>query len=109
MPRPQSQTLSMARDIGSIDKREAFLAAVRRFPQLEMTIARLMKNNEAFRDICEELAEAELALSLVDRVRPELREARRAEWQELVDQSVGELQAALQEANAGAGEHSRHQ
>jgi hypothetical protein len=30
--------------------------------------------------MCEELAEAELALSRVDNVQPELREARRAEW-----------------------------
>ena len=45
--------------------------------------------------MCEELAEAELALSKVDRVPSGLREARRAEWQELIDRLVAEVEAAL--------------
>ena len=47
--------------------------------------------------MCEELAEAELALARVDMVPPTLREARRAEWQELVDRLVAEVGAALQD------------
>jgi len=68
---------------------------VRRFPQFELAIRRLMDRNETFRDMCEELAEAELALSRVDAAPPPLREARRAEWQELVDRLVGEVGAAI--------------
>lgn len=45
--------------------------------------------------MCEELAEAELALSRVDEVRLELREPRRIEWQELVDRLAAEVEAAL--------------
>ncbi len=45
--------------------------------------------------MCEELAEAEVALATVNRVAPALREARRAEWQELIDRLVAEVEAAL--------------
>lgn len=84
----------MAPESGS-NKREAFSAALRRFPQFELAIRRLMARSEAFCDMCEELAEAELALSRVDGVSSGLREARRAEWQELVDRLVAEVGTAL--------------
>lgn len=87
----------MALERGATGKREAFSAAFRRFPQFELAIRRLMDRSEAFADMCEELAEAELALSKVNEVPPALREARRAEWQELVDRLVGEVEAALQD------------
>jgi hypothetical protein len=80
---------------GPADRRRAVSAAVRRFPQCELAIHRLMDRSESFRDMCEELAEAELALSRVDQVPTALREARRAEWQELVDRLVGEVGAVL--------------
>ena len=84
----------MAPESGS-NKREAFSAALRRYPQFELAIRRLMARSEAFCDMCEELAEAELALSTVDKVAPALREARRAEWQELIDRLVAEVGTAL--------------
>ena len=80
-----------------MDKREAFSAAIRRFPQSELAIRRLMDRSEAFRDMCEELAEAEVALSKADLVPSALREVRKTEWQDLVDRLVGELGAALQD------------
>jgi hypothetical protein len=85
----------MAQESGSTDKREGFSAALRRFPQFELAIRRLMGRSEAFCDMCEELAEAELALSTVGKVAPALREARKAEWQELIDRLVAEVEAAL--------------
>lgn len=85
----------MAPGTGTAGKREAYSAALRRFPQFEFKICWLMARNEAFRDMCDELAEAELALSMIDRVAPALRQARRAEWQELVDRLVAEVGAAL--------------
>jgi hypothetical protein len=85
----------MALESGSIDKREGFSAALRRFPQFELAIRRLMARSEAFCDMCEELAEAEVALATVNKVAPALREARRAEWQELIDRLIGEVGAAL--------------
>ena len=87
----------MAPEGETTGRREAFSAALRRFPQLELAIRRLMNRSEAFADMCEELAEAEVALSRIDKVRPALREARRAEWQELVDRLVGEIGTALQD------------
>lgn len=80
-----------------MDKREAFSAALRRFPQSELAIRRLMERSEAFRDMCEELAEAEAALSKVDGIPSALREARKAEWQDLVNRLVGEVATALQD------------
>lgn len=68
---------------------------MRRFPRFELTIHRLVDRSESFRDMCEELAEAEFALSMVDKMPPTLREARRAEWHELVDRLVGEVGAVL--------------
>jgi hypothetical protein len=73
----------------------AVSAAVRRFPRFELAIHRLMDRSESFRDMCEELADAEFALSRVDEVPLELREPRRVEWQELVDRLAGEVEAAL--------------
>jgi hypothetical protein len=80
---------------GQTDRSAALSAAVRRYPQFELAIRRLIDADESFRDICEELADAELALSGVDKLPIALREARRAEWQELVDRLVEELRAVL--------------
>jgi hypothetical protein len=75
----------------------ALSAATRRFPQAEFAIRKLMSNSEVFCDICEELAEAELALARVPEAPAALHEARRTEWQELVDRLVAELGAELRE------------
>ncbi|MER8900800.1 hypothetical protein [Mesorhizobium sp. M0772] len=85
---------------GSSDRYRAVSAAVRRYPQFELTIHRLMDRSESFRDICEELADAEFALSKVDEAPPALREARRAEWQELFDRLVKEVGAAVLNTDA---------
>jgi hypothetical protein len=77
------------------NKQQAFGAATRRFPLFELPIKRLIETDENFRDICEELAEAESALSAVDKLPAPLRETRRAEWQALVDRLVGEVEAAI--------------
>jgi hypothetical protein len=45
--------------------------------------------------MCEELLEAEGALSSVDKEAPDLREARRTEWQDYIDRSLAELQEEL--------------
>jgi hypothetical protein len=82
---------------GPATRQKVISAAVRRFPPFELAIHRLMDRCEAFREMCEELVEAERALSTVDLVPPALREARRAEWQELVDRLVAEVGAALQD------------
>ncbi|QKC83447.1 hypothetical protein EB232_19145 [Mesorhizobium sp. NZP2077] len=85
----------MTKEDRSAGRTRAISAAVRRFPRFELAIHRLMDRSESFRDMCEELADAEFALSRVDEVRLELREPRRVEWQELVDRLAGEVEAVL--------------
>ena len=96
----------MGTQSGPAERQKAVAAAVRRFPRSELAIHRLMDRCEAFREMCEELAEAELALSRVDMVPPALREARRAEWQELVDRLVAEVGAALQDKDVVTRPHT---
>jgi hypothetical protein len=86
--------MASERDLGGNHDR-AFEAAAKRFPQAEFTIRRLLRSNEAFREICEELAEAEIALARVPESVAALREARQREWQELVDELVSELEKTL--------------
>ena len=81
---------------GHTGKRAGLSAALRRCPEFELTIRRLIVADEGFRDICEELADAELALSKVNDLPAKLREARRTEWQELVDRLAGELKSAVE-------------
>lgn len=76
-------------------KQRAFAAATRQFPGFELSIKRLIETDENFLEICDELAEALLALAAVDRVPASLQTARRAEWQELVDRLIAEVSAAL--------------
>lgn len=91
----------MAKQDGPSDRQRAILAAVRRFPQFELAIHRLIVRSESFLEICEELADAELALSSVDKTTTTaLVEARRAEWQELVDRLVGEVGEAVRDSEA---------
>ncbi|MGX5806164.1 hypothetical protein ACWGS9_34075 [Bradyrhizobium sp. Arg314] len=91
----------MAKQEEPTERQRAILAAVRRFQQFELAIHRLVVRSESFLEICEELADAELALSSVDKTTTAaLVEARRAEWQELVDRLVGEVEAALQDLEA---------
>src|SRR4051794_13902993 len=85
----------MGTEGGSADRKRAVSAAVRRFPQFELTIHRLMDRAESFRDMCEELAEAELALARVEEAPVASRDARRAEWQALVDRLVTEVETEL--------------
>ena len=84
-------------------KREACEAVMRRFPDCELPIRRLLAADENFRDICEELAEAEHALAMVDDMPAASRAARRAEWQELIARLVVEIEASLGSDGSGSG------
>lgn len=75
--------------------REALLSALRRFPELELKIRRMIAADQTFRDMCEELAEAEAALSRVEQLPLPVREARKAEWQEITERLTREIDAAL--------------
>jgi hypothetical protein len=90
----------MTTHLGPKGRQHGYASALRRFPQAEFAIRRLMGRSETFCDICEELADAEFALSKVPGAPPELAEARRVEWQELVDRLVAEVAGALRESEA---------
>jgi hypothetical protein len=95
---------------GRKSRQTAFLAAIRRYPECELAIRRLIETDEPFRDICEELADAERALSKVADLPVLSREARRAEWQEIVDRLAGELKLVLERHDAFLWARvSRHQ
>ena len=90
----------VASKLGSIVTDRGMIAVVKRFPQSELAIHRLMQRSETFREICDELAEAELAMSKVPQTPPELCEARTREWQEVVDRLVAEASSALRESGS---------
>jgi hypothetical protein len=83
------------------------MAAARHFPQVELVVRRLMNSSETFCDICEELAEAEAALSNLPEALNALSEARRREFQELADRLVAEAGDAIRAADIRSRE-SRH-
>jgi len=70
---------------------KAVMSAIRHFPRFELTIRRMIKTNNAFQEVCEELAEAECALSRADSLPAPLRDLRREEWEEMVNRLVGEV------------------
>jgi len=90
----------MASKVGSIGTDQGMLAVVKHLPQRQLAIHRLMNRSETFREICDELAEAELAMSKVPQTPPELCKARTREWQEVVDRLVAEASTALGESEA---------
>jgi hypothetical protein len=57
----------------------------------------LLRSNEAFRDLCGELAEAELALARVPESVASIGEQRKREWQELVDELAIEVEKSVKE------------
>ncbi len=73
-------------------------AVTRRFPQYEFAIRKLMLTSECFRDMCDELADAEVALANAAATPAEVRSARQVEWQQIVDRLVGEIAAELEES-----------
>lgn len=85
------------------NRQKAVAAAVRRFPHFELPVRRLIETDENFREICEELAEAELALSATASVAAPLREVRRAEWQGLVDRLALEVEGAIRSDASARG------
>jgi hypothetical protein len=97
----------MGTQSGPANRQKSVSAAVRRFPQHELAAHQLADRDESFRDMCEELAEAELALARVDEAPAALRAARKAEWQEIVGRLAKEIEAVLQERTAFAKSRSK--
>jgi hypothetical protein len=75
-------------------------AVAKRFPHSEFTIRRLLRSNETFRELCEELADAEAALANVPESVAALRKARESEWREMVQELVSEVEQTLRKFEA---------
>jgi hypothetical protein len=86
--------MTTERELGN-NQGKALQAAAKWFPRSEFTIRRLLRSNEDFRELCEELADAEAALINVSEGATASREAREREWQELVQELVTEVGQTL--------------
>jgi hypothetical protein len=75
------------------------LAALRRFPAERPAIKELIARDGDFRDMCEELAEAEFALEAAELLPLAVRAERMAEWAAAIDRLAAEMLRALGEAN----------
>ncbi len=80
---------------------EGLASALRRFPTHAAQIRALIMRNENFRTICDDLACAEQALLAVDRFEAGIRDARRREFTEMVDDLSVELERLLSQAKIG--------
>lgn len=76
-------------------KLDAYAGVQRRFPQHELPIRRLMETSEDFADMCEELLDAERALRAAANAPDATQAARHAEWQDLVDRLVAEIERSI--------------
>jgi hypothetical protein len=74
-------------------------SALRRFPSKAREIEELTAQSEDFRDMCEELAEAEAALLAAQNAPAGVRNERIAEWTGWIDRLSAEIAAALDSAN----------
>src|SRR4026209_1518774 len=73
-------------------------AAVRKFPSHAKLIEELMIRSESFRELCEDLAEAERVLAATDQTPAMLRCGRRAECRGWVESLTNEIECTLREA-----------
>jgi hypothetical protein len=58
----------------------------------------LFEADEAFREMCEELTDADQALAACANMPALLRETRQAEWRELIARQVKDIEIAIQGA-----------
>jgi hypothetical protein len=74
-------------------------SALRRFPNRARIIEDLTRQSEDFRDMCEELAEAEAALLAAKNAPAGVRGERMAEWTGWIERLSAEISAAVDNAN----------
>jgi hypothetical protein len=75
---------------------EGVLAAVRRFPERQRAIEVLAASDESFQSACADLAQAEAALAGWQASTAAVREARCAEYRDLVEDLAREIEAGLE-------------
>ena len=75
------------------------IAVLQRFPAERRAIEDLAAQSEDFCDMCEELADAEMALQAAQTLPAGLRAERTAEWTASIDRISAEIARALRNAN----------
>ena len=90
---------TMSRELENSSRSVGHLAACRRFPDKAALIEDMMGRDEDFRDLCGELADAEMALAAIDAVSADVRAARTAEWQGWIARLTDEIDQALCRGN----------
>ncbi len=70
-------------------------AILRRFPSRKQAIEKLAAYDESFCLLCEDLADAEAALQKWENANSSMRDQRCAEFRELIDDLVKEVEVAL--------------
>jgi crotonobetainyl-CoA:carnitine CoA-transferase CaiB-like acyl-CoA transferase len=73
----------------------AVQAAIARFPDRGHAIAELARTDEGFQSLCEDFAVAQAALARWERSSSSVREARCAEYRELVRDLAAEIEVEL--------------
>ena len=74
-------------------------AALERLPALRRQIENLFELDEEFRALCEDLADVTTALHECRHLPADIRDARRLEYEELIDSLAKEIEQALSRAN----------
>jgi len=76
------------------------IAVLRLFPQEHQKIRLLLVRDGDFRDLCDELAEAESALQATEALPLPVRAERRAEWTASIDRLTAMIARTLRATNA---------
>ena len=77
------------------EREDGLAAALRRFPESAFRIRQLMLGNEAFKELCSDLAAAERALEDARHLPVNIREKRRDEFAEMADSLAKEIAEVL--------------
>ena len=83
---------------GEVVESAGVYTVLRLFPERRVLVKQLLTRDESFRAMCDDLAAAESALGAVDRLPGHIRSGRRAEYEELVQSLVTEIEMTLRRA-----------
>lgn len=89
----------MGSNSGKSSTSPGLAVAIERFPTYSRQIEGLFELDEDFRGLCEDLADAQEAIKACLQLPPDIRDARRVEYEELVSSLSDEILVILSRAN----------